>query len=142
MEDHAQAKGVEVELVDLRGHALVVFPHLGDGRLRQGPVYDTDVHAGLLEDVPLLEDAGQTAAAVWPCPRVLAEALAVDLLQRKDDLLLLLAYELLHAQAHWGVVCDFLLPFGTFVEFGQGARIEFGGVLDGLDDGLESIGLR
>ena len=117
---------------DTRGeegdHVLTAAALAGGGAVSLGghlPVHHGDVDARLLEDVAILEHAGDAAAAAGAGPRVLLELLAVELLDRGDDLILRGADHLLEARAHGvGVV------LAALAEEGEGSLVDGNFLLD------------
>ena len=114
---------LEVPVVEVHGgrHGIVRVHHGGDARGEEGDhlfasallagggavrlgghlaVHHGHVHARLLKDVAILQDTRDAAAAAGARPGILLELLAVQLLDRADDLILSGADHLLEARAH------------------------------------------
>lgn len=102
----------------------MVYAHLFDCWAGKSAVDDADVDAGFFEDVAVLEDAGDAAAAIGAVPGVDAEFFAVDGFEFLDDFFLLFFYEFLHSETHGGVFCDAILALGEVVSFSDCRGVE------------------
>lgn len=97
MKDKTQPGSEELETFHIRVESFVVDSHLGNGSSRKRAIDDADIHASLLKDISLLQHTRDAAAAMRSFPFVNVEFVAVDCLQRSDNLLLLLLDMCLHS---------------------------------------------
>lgn len=101
VENQRETGGKESQRVYVRtNEGLVIGAHLLNSRTWKLAVYHGDINTGFLEDISILQNAGDATATIGTRPGIRLELLAIYPAQLLNNLLLILLDELFHSQAH------------------------------------------
>ena len=133
MKNQGDSSSEEIQLIDVGvDERLVVCSHFLDRSTRKFAVHDAGIDSSLFKDVAILQNAGDATSSMRPVPLISAELFSVYVLQGKDDAILVLLNQRLHAQPHGRSSCDLGSPFCDFIDFCEGSALDWGAVMEGV----------